>query len=315
MSVVASFSTVIDISFFQLAITAATPILFVALGETVAERSGVMNISTEGMMLSGALAGMAVSVETGSVILGILAALGVGCITALVLAIWSVSFRANQIVVGIVINLIAAGATTLIYQIVFPQSGGAVVRTPSFGRVNIPGVPDSGPASLLQQNILVYVAIALVPLLAYFIFRTPAGLLLRSTGEKALAADTAGVQVFRIRYVAVLFGGAMAALGGAYLSLVETHAFQPDMTAGRGFIGLAVVMVAKWNPWGALGLCLLFGGAESFEYRAQGLSLGVPPLLFTLLPYILTLVVLVVTSGRVAEPRDLTKPYLREQQA
>ncbi len=305
---------VLDASFLQLAIGAATPILFVALGEVIAERSGVMNISTEGIMLNGALAGMAVGVFTGNPWMGILAAVLTGCATSLVLAIWAISFGANQVVVGIVINLIASGATTLVYQVVFPQAGGHLIRTPPFAPVEVPAALGTTLQAVLTQNVLVYAAFVAALILTYLLFRTPLGLLLRAVGESAAAADTAGIDVVRVRYLATMFGGAMAGLGGAYLSLVDVHAFQPNMTAGRGFIGLAVVIVGKWHPIGALGLCLLFGAAESVAYRAQGLGLPVPPLVLTLLPYILTLIVLAGTVGRVVEPRELTKPYIREQQ-
>jgi simple sugar transport system permease protein len=212
-----------------------------------------------------------------------------------------------------VINLIAVGATAFLLQRFFPQTDGSVLRTPPLDEWSVPlleRLPKVGP--LFVQSPLVFIAVALVVAIAIVLWHTPAGLALRAVGEGARAADTAGINVALVRYVATIVGGALAGLGGACLSLVETQTFQPNMTAGRGFIALAVVMLGRWRPGGALAAALLFGAADALQFRAQGLLSEVPPLTWTMLPYLLTLVVLVVLVGRLRPPAEDGIPYVKE---
>ena len=295
-------------------ISLATPILLVALGAVISERSGVLNIGTEGMMLSGAFGAMAISVEAGNGWIGVLGGLATGATCGLVLAVWSVTFIANQIIVGIVINLVALGATTFLFEHYFPQTGGAVLRTPGIGNWSVPlldRLPHVGV--IFVQSPLVWIAFLLVPVIGFVLFRTPAGLVVRAVGEGARAADTAGINVRLVRYIATVIGGALAGLGGSYLSLVEARAFQPDMTGGRGFIALAVVMLGRWRASGAVAAALLFGAADALQFRAQGVLGSIPPLTWTLLPYVLTLIVLVGLVGKLSPPAEDGRSYVKEE--
>jgi len=309
-----NFGTVFNAGLLAATISLMTPILLTALGALSSERAGVLNIGTEGMMLNGAFSAMAVAVTTHNPWAGILAALVVGGLSGLILALWTVTFLANQVVVGIVINLTASGLTSFLYQAYYPQTGGTLIRTPAFGNWSIPlldRLPAVGP--VFVQNPLVFMAFALVLVLTYVLFHTSPGLVIRAVGESARTADTAGINVYLVRYTMACFGGALAGLGGSYLSLVEAHAFQPDMTDGRGYIALAVVMLGKWHPVKALAGAVLFGAADALQFRVQGLSLPIPPLSLTLLPYVVTLLVLIGVVGKVVAPAEDGQAYVKEE--
>ena len=266
------------------------------------------------MMLCGAFGAMAIAVEAGNGWAGVAGGLATGALCGFVLAVWAVTFVANQIIVGITINLVAVGATTFLFEHFFPQTSGAVQRTPDIGTWSIPlldRLPRIG--SIFVQSPLVWIAFLLVPLIGLFLFRTPAGLALRAVGEGARAADTAGINVQLVRFMAAVVGGALAGLGGSYLSLVEAHAFQPNMTAGRGFIALAVVMLGRWRASGAFIAALIFGAADALQFRAQGVLGSVPPLTWTLLPYVLTLIALVGVVGRLSPPAEDGRAYVKEE--
>ena len=310
----AALQSVFNLSLLTATLGSATPLVFVALGALISERSGVMNIGTEGMMLIGAFTGMAVAVITHSAWAGVAGAIIGGALGGFVLAVWAVTLATDQIVVGIVINLISSGITTFLYQVFFPQTGGDLLRTPPFGTWSVPLLANlPGVGQIVVANPLVYVAFVLVVVVSVFLFRTPPGLVLRAVGESARSADVAGINILQVRYAATIVGGALAGLGGSYLSLVAAHAFQPNMTAGRGFIALAAVIFGRWRPGGALIACLLFGAADAFQFRVQGLGLGIPPLSFTLLPYLVTLAALIGIVGKVIAPAEDGKPYIKEE--
>jgi general nucleoside transport system permease protein len=292
-------------------ITAATPLLLAALGELVAERSGVLNLGVEGMMLAGAVAGFAATLTTGSHALGILAAALAGAALALVFAVLTLSLLANQVATGLALTIFGIGLSALV--------GSSFVGTPSprLPRLELPGlsdVPVLGPL-LFGQDALVYLSILLTVAVAWFLSRTRAGMILRACGENADAAHALGHPVRRARYLAVLFGGALAGLGGAYLSLAYTPMWIEAMTAGRGWIALALVVFAAWRPWRLLLGAYLFGSATILQLHAQGWGVfAVPSQVLSMLPYLATVLVLVVISagpwkGRLNAPACLGQPF------
>lgn len=289
----------------------SAPLLLAALGELVVERAGVVNVGIEGMMLIGAFAAFAVAVTTGSpaagVAAGVLAATGLGG----VFAAFAVVRHSDQIVVGTAVNLLALGGTGLALRALFP---GEVPTAPTIGSVALPGLadlPGVGPV-LFRQTPFVYAGFAMAAALAFGLARTRAGLRLRAAGEAARAADAEGVPVTAVRLAAVLAGAALAGLAGAMLPLAQSNTFSEGMTAGRGFIALAIVIFGRWSAGGCVLAALFFGITTALQFRLQARGLDVPYPLALLLPYALTLVVLAVATGRARAPADLGRPYLRE---
>ncbi len=289
----------------------ATPLIFAALGGMFSERSGVVNIGLEGLMLISAFAGAVGAFYSGNALVGLATALGAGLLFALIHAVMCITFEADQIISGTAINLLALGGTGFL-MVVFFGSGGTTPRVASFELVRIPGladIPVIGPA-LFEQSLLVYLMYFLVPLTFFVVFRTPFGLRLRASGEVPEAVDTAGVSVTRMRYYGVALSGMLAALGGVYLSMSLLSAFTEGMTNGRGFIALAALIFGRWNPIGAAVAALLFGLAQAVTFRV---AQDVIPLEFVqMFPYILTIVVLAGFGGRAIAPSALGKPYRKE---
>ena len=289
----------------------ATPLVFAAMGGMFSERSGVVNIALEGLMLISAFAGVAGAFLTGSAWIGLGFAMAAGLSFALIHALMCVTFEADQIISGTAINLLALGGTGFLMVEVFGQ-GGTSPRVPRFGSLGIPvlqDIPIIGPA-LFDQSLLVYLMYVLVPVTFFVVFRTPFGLRLRATGEVPEAVDTAGVSVARMRYYGVGLSGILAALGGAYLSMGLLSAFTEGMTNGRGFIALAALIFGRWNPVGAAGAALLFGFAQAITFRAG--QEAIPVEFLQMLPYILTIVVLAGFGGRAIAPAAIGKPYRKE---
>ena len=289
----------------------ATPLVFAAMGGMFSERSGVVNIALEGLMLISAFAGVAGAFLTGSAWIGLGFAMAAGLSFALIHALMCVTFEADQIISGTAINLLALGGTGFLMVEVFGQ-GGTSPRVPRFGSLGIPvlqNIPIIGPA-LFDQSLLVYLMYVLIPVTFFVVFRTPFGLRLRATGEVPEAVDTAGVSVARMRYYGVGLSGILAALGGAYLSMGLLSAFTEGMTNGRGFIALAALIFGRWNPIGAAGAALLFGFAQAITFRAG--QEAVPVEFLQMLPYILTIVVLAGFGGRAIAPAAIGKPYRKE---
>jgi simple sugar transport system permease protein len=293
----------------------ATPVLFAAVGELVTERSGIMNLGIEGMMLSGAFAGFLTAHESGSRWLGVLAAIGAGALVALLFGFMTASLKLDQVVTALAINLLAAGLTFYLYRIAFQEQGSANLPTVStFGELGIPGleaIPVVGEV-LFSQRTLTYLALLLVPVVALFLSRTRSGLEIRVIGENPRAGDMRGVNVAARQYAAVLFGGAMAGLGGAYLSLGSAGLFLPNMSAGRGFIAFALVIVGNWSAWKILAGALFFGLIEQLQLNLQAEGADVPHQLLLALPYLLTILVLVGFRRRSNAPLALGRPYLRQ---
>ena len=290
----------------------ATPLLFAALGGVISESSGVINIGLEGMMLMGCFWGIYGADLLGSWVWGIVVAMLAGGLLALVHAFFSINLRANQIVSGTGINFIALGITGYFLEYHYGPNGTSL-NISTIPNVKIPGIQHVGffGAAFGSANLMTWVGLALVPALTFFLFRTRGGLRLRSVGEKPRAADTVGLPVIRIRYVAVVVSGMFAALGGAYLSVGFVGSFSNNMTNGRGFIALAAMIFGKWKPWGTLWACLLFGFGSAMSDRVSGVNqtLGT---LFEALPYVLTLVAVAGLVGRSRPPAADGIPYVRE---
>jgi general nucleoside transport system permease protein len=290
----------------------ATPLLFGALGGIMSERSGVINVGLEGMMLMGAFFGIFGADIFGSWFLGVLAGVAAGGALALVHAVFSIALRADQVVSGVAINLLSLGLTGYIFIAHYGDQGtpGTLSSVPD---VTIPGLKDVGffGDAIGQANLLTWVALVLVPLMALYLYRTPAGLRLRSVGEKPRAADSVGIPVQRTRYFAVIASGCLAGLGGVYLSVALVHSFNQGMTAGRGFIALAVVIFGGWRPWGALAGACLFGFSSAVAQRLPAFSESLA-VLFQALPYVLVLVVVAGLIGRSRPPAAVGVPYVKE---
>jgi len=302
-------STALVTSLLQSTATMAVPLLLAAEGELVAERGGVINIGLEGMLLVGAFAAMVVTYFSGAPMLGLMAAWGCGLALAGLFAYLVVVHAANQVVVGIALNLLAIGITGVAYRAVFGVTGAALTVS-GFSPVALPGLsalPIIGEA-FFTQSTPAYLAFALVPALSYGLYRTLPGLKLRMVGENPAAAAAQGVHVGLTQTLAVLSCGLLAATGGAFLALAYAHTFVEGMSAGRGFIALAIVIFGRWSPWGILGGALLFGLATALQFHVQSLGLPIPYQFLLMLPYILTLLVLAGNAGSTLAPAALGLP-------
>ena len=273
-------------------ITAATPLVFAAIGELVTEKSGVLNLGVEGMMLVGAVAAFATATVTGSYILAILAAAAAGGFLAFLLGILTLSLMANQVATGLALTLFGVGLSALVGQDFVGEPIDAIAKLNIAGLTDIPVV---GPI-LFGQDPLVYLSFVMVALVSWFLYKTKAGLVLRAVGDSHDAAHSIGYSVIGIRYLAVLFGGAMSGIGGAYLSLAYTPMWAENMTAGRGWIALALIVFATWKPGLVLVGAYMFGGITILQLHAQAAGLDVPSQVLSMLPYLATIIVLVLIS-------------------
>jgi ABC-type uncharacterized transport system permease subunit len=290
----------------------AVPLLLAALGELIAERAGVINIGLEGLLLVGAFAAMAGSYFSGSTAVGIVSALLCGAALAALFSFFVVRRNANQVVAGTAVNLLALGLTGVAYRAVFGVTGAAltIAGSPVLPIPLLHGLPILGP-SFFQQPSLGYVAFFLVPCVAFGLARTLPGLRLRMVGENPAAAEAQGVSVQRMRTAAVVTCGSLAAAAGAYLAVAYARTFVEGMSAGRGFIALAIVIVGRYSAWGILAAALLFGLATALQFHFQALGLSIPYQFFLVLPYLLTLLVLAGYVGRTRAPAALGQPYER----
>ena len=289
----------------------ATPLVFGALGGVISERSGVVNIGLEGMMLMGAFFGIYGADLLGGWLPGLLLGMLAGGALALVHAFFAISLRADQIVSGFAVNFLALGVTGYVFINHYGEQG-TPDGVPQVPDVTLPidWIPFIGPA-LEKLNLLVWVALILVPLMSLFLFRTPNGLRVRSVGENPRAAATVGISVYWVRYLAVVASGMLAAMGGAFLSIGFVHSFNQNMTAGRGFIALAVVIVGKWRPGAALAAALLFGFTQALAQRLPVFSESSATLLQAL-PYVVTLIAVAGLVGRSIPPAADGVPYSKE---
>jgi ABC-type uncharacterized transport system permease subunit len=292
----------------------ATPYLFAAIGETFGQRSGVLNLGVEGQMLMGAYAGFYITYRTGNPWLGLLAAIGVGVLMGLAMAFISVTLKAEQGISGIGVYLFGLGMSELLFQ----KTLGTVETVQGFSAISIPALENS-PSGLiraldsifLSHNVLVYIAFALVPLAAFVLNKTTFGLKIRAVGQNPDAADTLAVSVERIRYTTVTLGGTLAAVAGASLSIGLLNVFQQNMTAGQGFIAVALVYFGGWRPFGVLAGTLVFSLVNALQVWVQVLGIPVPSDIAVMMPYVLTILALIFAVQRVQQPAALSKIFER----
>jgi general nucleoside transport system permease protein len=313
----AALEAVFGASLLAATLRSATPLAFAAMGGIFSERSGVVNIGLEGMMLTGAFFGIAVVGWTGQWEVGIFAAMAAGGLLALIHAFFSIHLRADQIVSGFAINFLALGLTGYLFRSIYGTKGTPELeeRIPT---VSVPILRDIPFVKNVigDMSLMIWMAILLVIVTWIVLFKTPLGLRLRSVGEHPKAADTVGISVYGIRYGAVVFSGMCAALGGAFLSFGFGGAFNENMTVGKGYIGLAAMIAGNWRPYPAFVICLLFGFSDGLSRRLQGSELlpdilSSPNILQTL-PYIITLIALVGIIGRSRPPAAVGRPYVKQ---
>ncbi|MDH3745800.1 MAG: ABC transporter permease [Acidobacteriota bacterium] len=302
------------VAILQAAVRSGTPILFVCIGEIYAERSGILNVGLEGLMLVGAIAGFTAGYTAGNPLVGIFAAAIAGALFSLIHAYVTITLRADQIVSGLTLTILGTGISGFFGK---PMIGQVGVGFDQFAIPVLSKIPILGQV-LFQQDAMVYLSFVFVPIAWWVMYKTHLGLAIRSVGENPSAADSLGVSVVRIRYGCVLFGGAMAGLGGAYLSLAYTTMWIEQMSGGRGWITLALVIFAAWNPGRAMLGAYLFGGADALQLRIQAVGIGIPTYFLMMLPYVLTIVILVLASRaslrrRIGAPAALGIPYAREE--
>jgi ABC-type uncharacterized transport system permease subunit len=300
-------------AFLTSTMSMATPIMLAALGELLVEESGIINVGIEGAMLAGAFFALAATYFSGSVALGLGAGIAAAIAIDAIFALLVVNLAANQVVTGTALNILALGVTGVFYREMFGETGKAFMVTPV---AKIPlgplaRIPILGPV-LFDQNALVYFTLILIPIFWYVISRTRYGLRLRAAGERPEAADALGLGVYWIRWQALIAAGALTGLAGAYLTLAYANTFVENISAGRGFVALSVVILGRWNPWGLAAASVLFGAAMALQFGLQALGTVVPYQLFLALPYALTLVVLAGVGGQAAAPSALGEPYRRQ---
>lgn len=298
------------VSFILSVMTASTPLLLAATGELVTEKSGVLNLGVEGMMLVGAIVGFATTVHTGSATLGILCAVLAGMGMALIFGILTLTFLANQVATGLALTIFGTGLSALVGS---GYVGTAVSPLPKLALPGLSDLPYLGPI-LFGQDALVYVSLAAVAGVSWFLRRSHRGLVLRAVGDSHDAAHAIGYPVILIRYLATMFGGAMSGLAGAYMSLAYSTSWAENMTAGRGWIALALVVFATWRAGWLLAGAYLFGGIMYLSLYVQGLGITVPSQLVSALPYLATILVLVLISRdrakiRLNAPACLGRPF------
>jgi simple sugar transport system permease protein len=295
-------------------ITAATPLVLASIGELVSERAGVLNLGVEGMMIMGAVLAFAATQTTGSPYLGILAGIAGGALFSLLFGFLTLTLVANQVATGLALTILGLGVSGQIGEAYVGMSG---TKLPQIAIPLLSDIPFLGPL-LFRQDLIFYISIALVAGVNWFLFRSRAGLKMRAIGDNHASAHALGIGVIRTRYLAVLFGGACAGLAGAQLSLVYTPQWVENMSAGRGWIALALVVFASWRPWRVLAGGYLFGAVSISQLHAQALGLGIPSQFLSALPYLATVVVLVLISHNrrmtlVNTPASLGKPFVPDR--
>jgi len=298
------------VSLLSITLVTATPLTLAALGGMMCERSGIVNIALEGIMLTGAFVGYAAAFATHNLWLGVLAAILAGMLIAALHAVLSINFLVDQIVSGTVINILAVGITGVFYRTFIESQNTAGPGTlPQWNIPVLADIPVLGPI-FFQNQFVTYAMVVLIVIVHFTLFHTVWGLRTRACGEHPRAAETAGINVYFVRYVNVIASGALAGLGGAYFSLQQIGNFLPGMTGGRGFIGLAAMIFGQWTPVGAFLASLLFSGSDQVGSRLQSVfHLAIPLQFLGMLPYILTIVVVAGAMGRAVAPAAVGRPY------
>ncbi len=303
-------STTVLVGILASGIRLATPYLYASIGEAFSQRSGVLNLGVEGQMLLGAFAAFYVAFTTENLWLGMLAAVVVGALMGLAMAFVTVNLHAVQGISGIGFYLFGLGLSDLLFQ----KMLGTVETVKGFSKINIPVLSDLPYVGdiFFRQNVLVYIAFLLVPIAWFVLNKTTLGLKIRAVGENPEAADSLGVSVARVRYFTIILGGILSGVAGASLSIALLNVFQQNMTSGLGFIAVALVYFGAWRPWGVLGGALLFSMVNSLQLWIQVLGIPIPSDIAVMMPYVLTILVLVATVSRVRAPSALTRPFERE---
>ena len=306
------------ISFLEASIVAGTPLLFATLGELICEKVGNLNLGVEGMMLMGAVIGLMVGINTQSAMAAMMAAMVAGASGALIYAFLTISLRANQVVSGLTLTMFGTGFSSFIGKSLVGQVAPDAIKN-FFKPIFLPvlgHIPFLGEI-LFRQDVFVYVGYITAILLGIYMYKTSQGLNLKAIGENPKCADAAGINITLYKYIHVLLAGALCGLGGAYLSLVYVPAWQENVTAGRGWIAVALVIFVSWNPYKALIGSYVFGGLDIIGFRLQGSSIHISQYLIDMLPYIITIVVMVVVSmkksSKNSPPKALSVPYFREE--
>jgi simple sugar transport system permease protein len=305
----------LDIGFFAAMVRISTPLLFATIGELYCERSGVLNLGIEGTMLLGAMVGFTTAFFSGSLWLGVLAALLTGAAAGLLMAFLAVVLGVSQHVSGIGLTLLATGLAFYLYRLIFGQPASPPNIVP-FRPTPIPllsDIPVLG-AIFFNQSPLTYIALAVVPLTAYLLFRTAWGLDLRTVGENPRAADAAGVNVWGMRTQALLIGGALMGLGGAYLTISQFNAFTFGVVSGRGWVAIALVVFGMWSPWRCAAGALLFAALEALQLRLQTYNIfHLPYQAFLMLPFVMTILAMAIVSRNARAPAALLVPFRKEE--
>jgi len=309
-------------SILAITLRAGTSLVYATIGEIYTERSGILNLGIEGMMLMGAVTAFSVSYHTGNLLLAVFAAMGVGALLAALHAFLSITMRANQVVSGLSITIFGSGFASFLGQRLGPESNGyylAGLVAPRFHSVAIPGLsrlPIIG--AVFDQDLLTYVVFLLIPVAWFFLYKTRYGLNLRAVGENPQTADAMGVNVSKIRYVYTVLGGMLVGLGGAHLSLSYTPGWTENITGGRGWIVIALVIFSMWNPGRAILGAIIFGGINAVQFRLQASGTTIPAAYLNMAPYLATVIVLVVMTWwethnrKVGSPAALGVSYMRE---
>ena len=301
-------------AFFASAVRMATPLALAGLGEMISEKAGVINIGLEAIMLSGAFCGFIATFFTHSLFIGLMAAVGGGVLVSMVHAWFSIHCRADQTITGLALNFTVLGATSFLFLLIF----GRITTIPScdvFGVMNVPflaQLPVIGSA-LFQQNIFVYLALILLPLTSFFFRRTEWGVWVHASGEHPGAVDSAGLNLYAIRYMACFVNGVLGGLAGGCLTLAQLGFFMENITAGKGYIALAVVILGRRTPWGVAGAALLIGMADALQLNLQTRGIALPSQSFTMLPYLLAVIVLLFSFNKSQGPAALGIPYERSR--
>ncbi len=310
------------VSILTITIRAGTSLLYATVGEILTERSGILNLGVEGMMIMGAVSAFAAAYHTGSAWAGVVTAILAGGLLALIHAVLTITLRADQTVSGLALTIFGSGLASFLGQRLGPEGQPLVGQIgPRFGRVELPIVGDIPllGGALFHQDILVYLMYLVVPLAWFILYKTRAGLHLRAVGESPHTADAVGVNVIGLRYLYTVVGGMLVGLGGAHLSLAYTPGWTENLTSGRGWIAIALVIFATWDPARAVIGALLFGGVNAIQFRLQAAGTTIPAAFLNMLPYAFTIIVLVVITWweafrkRVGAPAALGLPYMREE--
>lgn len=301
-------------NFLSSSIRMATPLLIAALGLSISERSGVINIGVEGIMLMAAFGAYVGAKIIGSYWMGLLIGITFALVTVLIFAIPTITYKANQVIVGTAINIFSTGLSSFLYRWIFYGTGrlDEGIAAVTFPTIEIPGlsqIPVIGKM-LFSHNIIVYFGFVMTLILWVVIYKTSLGLKITAVGDHPKAAESVGIDVIKVRYASVLFSGVLIGVAGTFLSIAQSSSFGEGMTAGRGFIAMAVIILGKWNPAGALGGALVFGAASALQMFFQTLGVDVPTNLIMMVPYVATVIaVLMLSRHKVGAPRSLGVPY------